>query len=362
MAIAAPDLFPAGTQPGLAPRVRLERGAGAEAGFGGGLLAAAGSAAGAAGGLLTIARPDPLTEALTSLTVHLIGAPALATARLHFLPRPDFPALALGDAITVRLADAGEPLPVFTGEVSKVSARSGALEVLLAGPAARLARIRRHESYENRGFGALLRDWAGEAGLGAGRIDDGPDYAFFAIDDRLSLWDWIARVARHAGVVAWADATGALQARKAGGRPEATWRYGQTVLALQAQSRDPVITGARIVGEGSAGRQGSEAWAWLAKSAQGISAGSGPLEADGGLDNLGAVASAALGAAGGATRIADGVQVRVPGAPALDVAGVFALENCPGGEGDGSWQVIELHHRWSARGGFVTDLLGGALE
>ena len=59
-------------RPDIAPIV-----ADAEAGFGGGLLAAAGSAAGATGGLLTIARPDPLTEALTSLTVHLIGAPAL---------------------------------------------------------------------------------------------------------------------------------------------------------------------------------------------------------------------------------------------------------------------------------------------
>ena len=359
MDLAAPDLFAAGTQPGLAPRVKLERKAGAASGFGGALLDAA--AAGVANSL-GIAQPDPLTDSLSWLAIHLIAAPALATARLRFLARSDFPALALGDAITVKLADAGDPQPVFAGNVAKVSSHGDTLDVLLAGPAAKLARIRRHASYESQGFADLLRAWAGEAEVSTHRIDDGPDYAFFAIDDRLSLWDWIARVSRHAGVVAWADASGALNARKAAGQPAATYRYGETVLALHAQARDPVVTGARIVGEGSAGRQGSDAWSWLNKDPQGMSAGAGPLEQEGGLSALASVASAALGAAGGAARVADIVEVRVPGTPALDIASVFALENCPRGEGNGSWQVIEVRHRWSSRTGFVTELIGGALE
>ena len=362
MDLAAPDLFDTGAQPGLAPRVKLERKTGATSGFGGGLLdAAAGAAAGVASAL-GIVQPDPLTDSLSSLVVHLIGAPALATARLRFLARSDFPALALGDAITVKLAGAGDPQPVFAGSVAKVSSQGDMLDVLLAGPAAKLARIRRHASYESQGFADLLQAWASDAGITTSRIDAGPDYAFFAIDDRLSLWDWIARVSRHAGVVAWADAGGALNARKAAGQPAAKFRSGETVLALHVQSRDPVVTGARIVGEGSAGRQGSDAWSWLNKDPQGVSAGAGPLEQEGGLSALASVVSAALGAAGGAARVADIVEVRVPGSPALDVASVFALADCPRGEGDGSWQVIELRHRWSARSGFVTELLGGALE
>ncbi len=362
MDLSAPDLFAAGSQPGITPRVKLERKTGAASGFGGGLLDAAAGAAAGATGALGIAQPDPLTESLSSLTVHLIGAPALASARLRFLPRSDFPALALGDAVTVKLADAGAPQPVFAGTVAKVTSQGGALDVLLAGPAAKLARIRRHASYESQGFADLLQAWAFDAGITDTEIDAGPDYAFFAIDDRLSLWDWVARVSRHAGVVAWADAGGALNARKASGAAAATFRYGETVLALVAHSRDPVVTGSRIVGEGSAGRQGSDAWSWLNKESKGVSAGAGPLEQEGGLGTLASVASAALGASGGAARVADGVEVRVPGTAALDVASVFALENCPRGEGDGSWQVIELQHRWSARTGFVTELIGGALE
>ncbi len=354
MAFAAPDLFATGTTPGMAPRVKLEKSAGGGGGFGADLLSAAAD-------VLGIARADPLTDALSSAVVHLVAAPGVSTCRLRFLPRSDFPALALADPITVKLADAGDPLPVFAGEVAKVTRSGGWLDVLLAGPAAKLARVRKHASYESQGFADLLSAWAGEAGLGTGQVDTGPDYAFFAIDDRLSLWDWVARVARHADVAAWVDATGALNARKASGQPVASYAYGATILALDAHARDPVVTGARIVGEGSAGRQGSDAWAWLAKDPQGVSAGAGPLESEGGLGDLASVASAALGAASGAARIADVVEVRVPGTPAIDVAGVFKLEGCPGGEGDGQWQALEVRHFFNARAGFVTEIVGGAV-
>lgn len=351
----APDLFASsGSTPGMAPRVKLEKGAGGGGGFGDELLAAAASFVG-------VEQADPLTDALSSAVVHLIGAPGLATCRLRFLPRSDFPALALADPLTVKLADAGEPVAVFAGEVAKVSRHGPALDVLLAGPSARLARIRKHASYENQAFGDLLAAWGGEAGVSSGRVDTGPDYAFFAIDDRLSLWDWVARVARHAGVPAWCDASGALNAAKASGPPVATYRWGETILALDAHARDPVVTGARIVGEGSAGRQGSDAWAWLAKDPEGVSAGAGPVASEGGIGSLAAAASAALGAASGAARVADVVEVRVPGTPALDVASVFALEGCPDGEGDGQWQAIEVRHFFGARSGFVTEIVGGSM-
>ena len=363
MALGLPDLFDTGSTPGLAPRVKLEKGAGAGGGglggFGGDLLSAAAGALGAA-------QPDPLTDALSSIAIQLVAAPALSTCRLRFLPRSDFPALALGDTLTVKLGVGADPVPVFTGAVAKVTANRGVIEVLLATPAAKLARIRRNAGYESQGFADLLKTWAGEAGLTAGRIDAGPDYAFFAVDDRLSLWDWVARIARHADVPAWADARGALNASKPAGQPVASFRFGTTLLALSTHARDPVTTGARMVGEGSAGRQGSEAWSWLAKDSQGVSASAGggatgALEQDGGLRDLASVASAAAGAAAGAVRMADMVEVRVAGTPALDVASVFALENCPGGEGDGQWSAIEVRHRLSAGSGFVTEVVGVSL-
>jgi hypothetical protein len=354
MAFGVPDLFDTGGTPGLAPRAKLDKGGGSAGGFGGDLLS---SAAGALG----VAQADPLTDALSSVVIELVAAPGLATCRLRFLPRSDFPALALGDSLTVKLGSAGgDPVAVFAGSVAKFSVVGGALDVMLAAPAAKLARIRRNSGYESQGFGDLLSTWATEAGLEGSQVDRGPDYAFFAIDDRLSLWDWIARVARHADVPAWTDAQGRLNARKPAGAPVATFRYGETVLALRSHARDPVVTGARIVGEGSAGRPGSDAWSWLAMAPQGVSAGAGgglPVEQDGGLRDLASVVAAALGASAGSARIADMVELRVPGSPAIDIASVFALENCPGGEGDGSWRAAQVRHLYSASG-FVTEVVG----
>lgn len=355
MALAAPELFSTGTQPGLSPAVKLDKGGGGGGGFGSDLLSAAAGALGAA-------QPDPLTDALSSAFVHLLAAPGLSTCRLRFLPRSDFPALVPGDTLTLKLGDgAAAPAAVFTGTVARASTGNGALDVLLAGPAAKLGRRRLNAGYENQGFADLLKAWAAEAGIDTSRIDQGPDYAFFAIDDRLSLWDWVARVARHADVPAWVDATGALKAAKPAGQPVATFTHGQNLLALDTHARDPVITGGRIVGEGSAGRQGSDAWAWLAKDPQGVSAGGaagGAVEQEGGLRDLASVAAAALGAAAGAARLADAVEVRVPGTAALDIASVFELANCPGGEGNGRWAVSELRHRFSTGAGFVTEIVG----
>ena len=359
----------AASAPGAMPRAKLAKSApgGAGGGLGGGLSGLGSDLLAAAGAALGLGQADPLTDALVSVQMQLAAAPMLSWCRLQFLPRSDFPALATGDPLTVSLSDAGAPVPVFAGTVAQLAWRDGRLDAMLSAPAAALAKIRRNAGYENQSFSDLLNTFASDAGLSAGDIDAGPDYAFFAIDDRLSLWDWVARIAMHADVPAWTDAAGALNATPAAGQPVASFKYGETILALDAHSRDPVITGSHIVGEGSAGRQGSDAWSWLAKDPQGVSASAGggassALGQDGGLRDLASVAAAALGAVAGSARIADIVEVRVPGTPAIDIASVFKLEGCPGGVGDGSWSALEVRHRLSARGGFVTEVVGATMS
>jgi hypothetical protein len=359
MDLSIPDLFPASNAPGLKPVAKVAKATGGGGGgLGSDLLSAAAGALG-----LSAPQPDPLSEALSAVHIQLAAAPFLPTCRLTFLPRSDFPGLNLGEKLTVSLGAGAEPVAVFAGQVAALSSRQGALEVMLSAPAAALARIRRNAGYENQSFTDLLSTWAGEASLQTGEVDSGPDYAFFAIDDRRSLWDWIARLARHADVPAWTDAAGKLHARKPRGQPVGKFTWGDNLVALDAAARDPATTAARVVGEGSAGRQGSDAWAWLAKDPQGVSAsaGSGAAGAvaqDGALRDLASVAAAAAGMAAAGARIADLVRVTVPGTPALDVAGVFELAGCPGGYGDGQWSALEVRHRFTASGGFVSEIVG----
>lgn len=356
------DLVAPSAVPSAPPAVKIARGgtASAAGGFGADLLAALGGPA----------LPDPLTASLTAIDVHLSAAPMLSTCRLSFLPQPDFPALAPGDALSVELGFGTHLKTVFAGTITAIGVRAAAIEILLATPAAALARMRRNSGYEHQSFSALLKLWANEAGLHTGDIEAGPDYAFLAVDDRHSLWDWMARLARHAGVPVWIAADGRLHAHAPRGQPLGRWRWGEDIVALEAVARDPAITAARMVGEGSAGRQGSEAWAWLAKDAQGVSAsaalpgtatGAGAsVQQDGALRDLAALTGAASAQASGAAQLTDGVRVRVPGAPALDVAAKFELSGCPGGYGDGVWAVREVRHRFAIGQGFTTDLTGVA--
>ena len=366
MDLGLPDLFPSSSgTPGFAPKVKLTKGGGGGGlggGIGGDLLSAAAGALG-----VSAAQPDPLTEALANLSIQLAAAPFVSICRMRFLPRSDFPGLAAGDEISVELGYGDSLTPVFAGSVATVAGRAGWLEVLASSKAAALARLRENSAYEQRGFADLLQTWAGEAELTPGDITQGQSYAYLAIDDRRSLWEWIARLARHSDVPAWVDAQGQLQAHASSGPPVASFKYGEDILMLDAAARDPVAGQATAVGEGSAGRQGSDAWAWLAKDAGGVSASAGggagaaSMAQDGALRSPAAVTSAADGMAAGAQRLANTVRVSVPGNPQLDVASVFALEGCPGGQGDGSYAAIEVRHRFDTRSGFVTEVLGATL-
>ena len=365
MDLGLQGLFPsAAAAAGVRPAVKLVKGAAAAAagGFGSDLLSAAAGALG-----LNAPQADPLTDSLSSLVVHLAAAPGIATARLWFLPRDDFPALAPGDELTVQLGYDGSPRPVLAGKVATVSSTGdGGLQVTLASKAAALAAQRENTGHEQQSFSDLLGLWAAQAELTPGDIASGPSYPFIAIDDRQSLWGWVARLARHAGVPAWVDASGQLQAHAPSGPPVKTFKYGADVLALTTATRDPMAGSASVAGEGSAGSQGASAWAWLAKdnSANTASAGAGPsaaIASDGALRSSDAASGAADAQAALAQRLAGTVRLSVPGAPELDIASVFAIQGCPQGRGDGSYAALVVRHRFDAGRGLVTELVGGLL-
>jgi len=365
MDLGLPDLFPAAASgAGVRPVVKLVKGPAAPAGggFGSDLLSAAAGALGLGGG----SQPDPLTDSLSSLVVHLAPAPFIAHARLRFLPREDFPDLATGDELGVQLGFDGSPQPVLAGRIAMLSRRGdGSLDVTLASKAVALAAQRENTGYEQQSFSDLLSQWASLAQLKPGDIASGPSYPFLAVDDRTSLWDWIARLARHAGVPAWVDASGQLQAHATSGPPVRTFKYGEDVLAFEATTRDAMAGTSSVAGEGSAGTQGASAWAWLAKdnSANQATSGDGPaigLWSDGALRSTSAAQSAADGQAAAAKRLSITVRVTVPGAPDIDVASSFAIEGCPNGVGDGEYAALQVRHRFDARRGLVTELVGGA--
>lgn len=344
----------AAAAPGYRPACKVEA---AVSGGGGGLLDMAAS-------LLGASQADPWAEHLRGIDLVSAPAPFLDTCRIELSGGDGAPEVALGDKLNIKLGYGDSLNPVFSGEVAAIAGgdRRG-LTLRLASPALALARLRQNASFEQRGLGDLLRAWAGEAGLAPGSLDGGPDLPFLAVDDRRSAWEWIAELARLAGLMAWVDGEGKLHCKAPGGAPARTYRYGQDILSLAHDERVPALGEVTVNGEGAAGGQGSQAWSWLAKDPGPIRAGAGAsppkrLVRHGALRNHAAVAAMAAGLDAMGSRLAKRVAVSVPGSAELGVGALFSLAGCPGGRGDGDWLVLRLRHRYARRLGFVTELDG----
>ena len=351
--------FGASGSPGVKARCKVTQST-SSSGGGGGLLGAAASLLGGA------AESDPWAEHLLRVEITQGPAPSVAVCRLTVARTPRLPALAVGDELSVELGYDQALTPVFTGKLASVADTAERGLVLTLGSSAHLlASLRQNASFEQQSLGDLTRQWAAAAGVTPGSVDAGPSYPFIAIDDHASAWEWIAALARLAGLWAWIDGAGELRL----GEPEAaaarSFRYGQDVLALSLAERAAFLGEVSVVGEGAAGSQGADAWSWLVKQADGVkaSAGSGGPKRvfqHGALRSHDAADAAARGVSARSEGGRSEVRVTVTGSPELAVASRFELADFPDGRGDGSYVVLGLCHRYDKRFGFRSELRGVA--
>jgi hypothetical protein len=343
--------------PGFRPRCKISA-ASDGGGLGGGMLEMAAS-------LLGAPQDDPWANHLRALDLTLAPAPYLSTARLQLAYGAQSPEVALEDAFKLALGYEDNLQGVFSGQVLMRRDNGRDVQELLLGCGGHaLARLRQYVSFENQSLGDVLGQWAGEASLASGSIDAGPSYAFLAIDDRRSLWEWSALLAAQAGSWVWMDADNQLNCKQPGEPGGRSYAYGTDLLRLDFAERIGLFGEVRVQGEGSAGSQGAQAWGWLTKSPDGIGAGAGQgdprrLYQAGALRNQAAVQAYGQALDNGARRLRQTVKVRVPGSAELGLGQTFELTDCPAGRGDGSYIITRLRHRYDSRG-FITELTGVA--
>lgn len=337
--------------PGYRPRFKVAAGGGAASG--GGLL-------GAVQSLLSAPASDPWAENLAMVDVVLAPAPAVSSCRLRLGPGAGAPAVQVGDALDVRLGFDDVLVSVFSGTVWEVTREPRAVGALLAGKARLLLELRENASFEQQSFGDIVGQWAAAAGVDTATVEDGVTYPFLAVDDSRSVWEWIARLAAHAGLIAWCDGEGKLHCQAPPAAAARTFTVGEDVIELRVHERGPVLGAVRMVGEGAAGSQGAAAWPRLLKSADAASAQAGlgapaRLFREGALRSLEAVQGAVRARAACATALARVVHLRVPGAPELALADRFHIA---GGDAAGDYVVARIRHRLDKRSGFLSEIVG----
>src|SRR5688500_18934963 len=182
-------------------------------------FAAGGGGGGALGGLASVASSlgltggarDPWKESLVTLSVESGLAPRLDLLEIVLSGNSQAPAVAVGDTGTVKLGYAdGEEVTVFTGKVDRVRRRLDGSVILNASNAAQLAHLRVNQSFEQQKAGDIVNDLIGRTGISAGTVENGADFAFYAVDDRCSAYAVIADLARRSGLIAFIDHEGKL--------------------------------------------------------------------------------------------------------------------------------------------------------
>ena len=195
-----------------------------------------------------------------------------------------------------------------------------------------------------------------------GTVDAGVDLPFYVVDDGRNLYQHIATLAEKSGLLACIDGEGKLQFREApGSAPEQTFHYGVDILQLRLQRSEPPLQQLTLIGAGAAGSQGSDAWSWLVKDPQSISATVGEgasvrLQADPSLRSSDAVQQAAAGKLFFARQRALKVRLLVLGAPNIRAGSKIEIADAPQPEWNGTAVVESVRHQYSKLKGFTSDI------
>lgn len=321
-------------------------------------------------------RPSVVTVRVTAML-----APEVGTTTVVVGAAATGPAAAVGDdaSLSLGFADDGTSA-VVTGTVAAVTkSLDGARVLTIHDAAAALAATRADQGYAEQSTGDVINDLAARAGVAVDRADAGSDHPFLVVHGRRSAWAHVARLARRSGLLARVDGAGRLVVAPPDDADPLVVDPSTGALRLRSTSHGTVAAGVTALGEGAAGSQGADAWAWLASDRTGVEATAGDPSAtsavrvrDPGLRSPDEVRGAADAELAARARLARTGSLRVPGSPAVRPGGIVEVGADgdplaaatgavglgggagPAGPGLGRWLVTAVRHR--VAGAFTTDL------
>lgn len=286
---------------------------------------------------------DALAGTVVAADIELVTSPGVDRCTVTVAASAP---VAVGATVSVS-ADAGDgdEAGVVTGRVAAVRrGATGVVVVEVADASVALATLRIDQSYEQQTAAEIARDLCGAAGVDVGEVSDGARYPFVAIDAARSVWRQLGRLAAHDGLLVGVDADGAVWL--AAPAPEdiaGAFAYGVDVLDAEIVAREARAV-AGIVGEGAAGSQGADAWAWPVRDPTPVRADlDAPARGDGALRTPEAVTAAAAAAV---ARTTQRMTLTVPLAPALRPGRGVAVSGLPGLSSAAT--VMRVRHRWRA--------------
>ena len=308
---------------------------------------------------------DPWRDHLQSLRVRRVLAPEVDVLELFVAAVSTAPAVALADEGTLALTDSdGKEVAVFKGHIDGIHERAqGTRLVTVTNGGRELAQARLNRSFEQQDAGQILQALVAELGLTCSLPSGAPMLPRLVVDDALSLYTHIARLAALSGFVVCMGADDSVKVKDptASAQPTARIAFGVDLLDFSLGSRGIHTAAVQVTGEGAAGDQGSDAWYWLRKdpTANQSKAGSGTPERSysnavlRSADDVATVARVKLQrAAEAATR----GWLLVAGVPQVEPGDNVLLSGMPQASSNGTYRVEEIQHDYAAQLGFRSRL------
>ena len=193
------------------------------------------------------------TEQVLDIDVRLHAAPIPDVVTARFPANADLGASA-GDRVVLRLDGGDGAREVFTGEVDALVGRLDGTIVVAIDAGGILARYRPAVTLEQATAATVIRALCDDAGVSAGTVDDGVQFAYYAAEPTRTAWEHVARVSGWGGAMARVDADGRVPSVVPGDGPaDIALRHGRDVIALERVAARRRVESWVVAGEAGVG-------------------------------------------------------------------------------------------------------------
>jgi hypothetical protein len=291
-------------------------------------------------------------------------APVVDTAEIYLSVIRAANVWSIGDEIQIILGYQEEGnRQVFSGWIESISYHSqGVVRLTAINSGALLAQMHLDQSYAQQNSGAIVNDLLAQAEVSAGTITNGIDWPFYVIDGRSSLYQHIAKLANKNNYFAYFSAAGEFNFLPLLSNQALTiFTYGVDIIEFNWFTRAFVTEQLTLIGEGAAGSAGQEAWSWLNKNINNLTAAVGQgvrhlQQSDASLRYPQAVQTIAQNAQTRNSTYTKLGKLRVPGNSALQVGSCFAIDGMAEDSLNNTYCIQSVQHRFNKISGFITEI------
>lgn len=334
-------------------------------GAGGGLMDAAASVAGAVGVAPGGDSVDPWQRSLVEVVAQSQLAPAVDQLTLQIAQDSQSPDYGIEDEGDIQLGYEDDQLySVFSGFISQIQrSLKNMATITVCNAGYLLSQMRLNESFEQQSAGDIVESLASSAGVETNSIEPGIDFPFYVVDDGKNLYQHIAELAAKSGLYAYISGDNKLNfTAPPSAEPVKSFVYGVDILAVKTARRKNRVDQVSAVGQGAAGSQGADAWDWLVKDPQSVSANAGSgdntrLISDHSLRSSEAAQQAAASKTFLIKQQSNKLRITVVGAPEVLAGSRVEITDVPDDLFNGVGVVESARHRFNKQQGFVTELV-----